>query len=91
MLDLQKLYESVQKNCHISDGLHAQDYGLCTYLLKMRELYRWEKGLPLTAQLPKEVYRLMRSEERANALVKHGANFVSLLCRKSGRQCHFDS
>ncbi|OQY56752.1 MAG: hypothetical protein DRR08_00425 [Candidatus Parabeggiatoa sp. nov. 2] len=54
MLDLQKLYESVQKNCHISDGLHAQDYGLCTYLLKMRELYRWEKGLPLTAQLPKE-------------------------------------
>jgi hypothetical protein len=54
MSDLQKLYDTVQQNCHISDGLHAQDYGLCTYLLKMRELYRWEKGLPLTAHLSKE-------------------------------------
>jgi hypothetical protein len=54
MINLQKLYQTVQQNCHISDGLHAQDYGLCTYLLKMRELYRWEKGLPLTATLPQE-------------------------------------
>ncbi len=54
MPDLQKLYDTVQQNCHISDGLHAQDYGLCTYLLKMRELYRWEKALPLTAQLSKD-------------------------------------
>jgi len=50
----KKLYDIVQHNCHISDGLHAQNYGLCTYLLKMRELYRWEKGLPLSARLPKE-------------------------------------
>lgn len=54
MVDFQKLCVTVQKNCHISDGWHAQDYSLCTYLLKMRELYRWEKKLPLTAQLPKE-------------------------------------
>jgi hypothetical protein len=54
MLNLKELYDIVQQNCHISDGLHAQDYGLCTYLLKMRELYRWEKGLPLTAPLPKQ-------------------------------------
>lgn len=54
MTNLQKLYETVQQNCHISDGLYAQNYGLCTYLLKMRELYRWEKGLPLTASLPQK-------------------------------------
>lgn len=54
MEDPQKLYDIVQQNCHISDGLHAQDYGLCTYLLKMRELYRWEKKLPLSAKLPQE-------------------------------------
>lgn len=54
MLDIKKLYDIVQHNCHISDGLHAQDYGLCTYLLKMRELYRWERGLPLSASLPNE-------------------------------------
>ncbi len=54
MPDLQKVYDAVQQNCHISDGLYAQNYGLCIYLLKMRELYRWEKSLPLTAPLSKE-------------------------------------
>ncbi len=54
MLDFQKIYSVVQQNCHISDSLHAQNYGLCTYLLKMRELYRWEKHLPLTASLSKD-------------------------------------
>ncbi|MDY6994603.1 MAG: hypothetical protein SVR94_18620 [Pseudomonadota bacterium] len=52
MIDLKKLCAIVQQNCHISDGLYAQDYGLCTYLMKMRELYRWEHSLPLTASLP---------------------------------------
>lgn len=45
------LYAAVQSNCHISDGEHAQRYGLCTYLLKMREFYRWEKQLPFTRTL----------------------------------------
>lgn len=52
VIDLDKLYHVVQQNCHISDGRYAQAYGLCTYLLKMRELYRWEKALPFTASLP---------------------------------------
>ncbi len=51
MPDLATLYTTIQRNCHISDGNFAQDYGLCTYLLKMRQLYRWEKKLPLTAKL----------------------------------------
>lgn len=42
---------AVQKNCHISDARHGADYGLCTYLLKMREYYRWEKGLDFSASL----------------------------------------
>ena len=39
---LQQLNETVQHNCHIADATHAGDYTLCIYLLKMRELYRWE-------------------------------------------------
>jgi len=39
------LKESVQRNCHISDARHGGDYGLCTYLLRMREYFRWEQGL----------------------------------------------
>lgn len=52
MPELDNLQEAVRHNCHVSDSLYARNYGLCTYLLKMRELYRWEKGLPLTATLP---------------------------------------
>lgn len=50
---LQPLRAAVQQNCHISDAAHARGYTLCTYLLKMREYYRWEKGYPFSASLPK--------------------------------------
>ncbi len=41
---LSSLRDTVQHNCHIADARHAGDYTLCIYLLKMRELYRWEQG-----------------------------------------------
>lgn len=43
-LDIRALAETVQHNCHIADARHAGDYTLCVYLLKMREMYRWEQG-----------------------------------------------
>ena len=49
------LRETIQHNCHIADASHAGDYTLCVYLLKMRELYRWEKQEAFSTQLPKEV------------------------------------
>jgi len=51
---LQALRTAVQHNCHISDAAHARGYTMCTYLLKMREYYRWEKGYPFSASLPKD-------------------------------------
>jgi hypothetical protein len=39
------LINTVQKNCHIADARHAGDYTLCVYLLKMREMYRWEQKI----------------------------------------------
>jgi hypothetical protein len=48
---LRQLCCAVQRNCHISDARHGADYGLCTYLLKMREYYRWENGLDYQASL----------------------------------------
>lgn len=53
-LDVSALAETVQTNCHIADAAYAGDYTLCVYLLKMREYYRWEMGLPLTARLPND-------------------------------------
>ncbi|MCW9023736.1 MAG: hypothetical protein OQK73_03550 [Gammaproteobacteria bacterium] len=49
--NLEKLCLTVQKNCHISDALHAGDDTLCVYLLKMREFYRWEQKQPFSASL----------------------------------------
>lgn len=40
-----RLVAAVQRNCHIVDARHAREMTLCTYLLEMREFYRWEAGI----------------------------------------------
>lgn len=52
-VQVQQLVETVQHNCHISDALHARNYSLCIYLLKMREFYRWEQGFAFGESLAK--------------------------------------
>jgi len=52
--NLPELADVVQRNCDISDARHAGEYGLCTFLLKMREYYRWEHELPFSRSLPKD-------------------------------------
>jgi hypothetical protein len=47
------LIETVQRNCHIADARHAREMTLCTYLLEMREYYRWEHDMPPGALLPR--------------------------------------
>jgi len=54
MRNLPQLATVVQRNCDISDARHAGDYGLCTFLLKMREYYRWENELPFASTLPRD-------------------------------------
>jgi hypothetical protein len=54
MCNLPQLASTVQRNCDISDARHAGDYGLCTFLLKMREYYRWENELPFASTLPRD-------------------------------------
>ena len=41
---LDALVAAVRTNCHVTDARHARDMTMCTYLLEMRELYRWERG-----------------------------------------------
>ncbi|MFN2308354.1 MAG: Sfum_1244 family protein [Gammaproteobacteria bacterium] len=50
--NLEPLLGAVRRNCDIADALHAGDYTLCVYLLKMREYFRWERGYGFTAPLP---------------------------------------
>ncbi|MEE9342431.1 MAG: Sfum_1244 family protein [Gammaproteobacteria bacterium] len=62
---LNELQPVVQRNCHISDALHASNYTLCVYLLKMREYYRWEQHLSLDKTLDKgKIGRWLSQRER---------------------------
>ncbi len=35
----------IQENCNISDARHAGVFSLCGLLLRLRDLFKWEKGL----------------------------------------------
>ena len=40
-----ELLQSIQHNCDISDAHDHDIYSMCTMVLKLRNLYKWEKGL----------------------------------------------
>ena len=47
MIDVQSLTSQIKKNCNISDAKYWGAYSLCGLLLRLRELYRVEKGMRL--------------------------------------------
>ncbi len=53
-LNLSNIKDIVQTNCHIADSNAAGNYTMCIYLLKMRELYRWESGYDYGDAIPGE-------------------------------------
>jgi len=78
MRDFPKLVSVVQRNCDISDARHAGDYGMCTFLLKMREYYRWESELPLASTLPRdELGDWLKDRERSWDAIE-GDDFMPL-------------
>jgi uncharacterized protein DUF6866 len=54
MNSLEILKKQVQFNCDRVDAENAQTFGLCIYLLRMWDYYRWWHGLDLSAQVPNE-------------------------------------
>ena len=51
---MAELVAAVQGNCNIADARHARETGLCSYLLDMREFYRWEHDVPYGTAPPRE-------------------------------------
>lgn len=76
--DVAALAAAVQTNCHIADARHAADLTLCTYLLQMREFYRWEQRLPLGAPLPREAVGAWIAQREREWERLEGSNFVAL-------------
>ena len=59
------LVSAVQTNCDIADARHARDVSLCTYLLGMREFYRWEHDLPHGISPPRDAVGRWIAEREA--------------------------
>lgn len=45
MLPLENITGQVLKNCDISDSQHAGFFSICGLALRLRDLYKWEKGI----------------------------------------------
>ena len=59
------LVASVRANCRLSDARHARNMTMCTYLLEMREQYRWEQNIALDAVLSRADVGAWLSEREA--------------------------
>ena len=46
MLDIDDIARQVLQNCTISDANNAGMYSICGLALRLRDLYKWEQGLP---------------------------------------------
>ena len=67
------LVAAVRANCQVSDARHARNMTMCTYLLEMREQYRWERGFALDAVLPRAEVGAWLSEREAQwDTLEHG-------------------
>ena len=47
MLNIADITRQVLHNCDISDAFHAGMFSICGLALRLRDLYKWEKGLPV--------------------------------------------
>jgi hypothetical protein len=63
--EISDLRRQVQRNCDISDARHAGVYSLCGLLLRLRDLYKWEKGIvPWREPEPPELMEWVEEREQ---------------------------
>lgn len=75
---IEILIQTVQHNCNIADARHGGEYTMCTYLMKMREFYRWEKQLEFNDRLPKEALGDWLAERESSWLDLEEDGFLPL-------------
>ncbi|MEA3303852.1 MAG: hypothetical protein U9Q75_11335, partial [Pseudomonadota bacterium] len=76
---IETLVQTVQHNCNIADARYGGEYGMCAYLMKMREFYRWEQHLEFNETLPKEALGDWLAEREGSWLDLEEADYQSLV------------
>jgi hypothetical protein len=46
MIEIDEIARQVLHNCEVSDAHHAGMFSICGLALRLRDLYKWEQGLP---------------------------------------------
>jgi hypothetical protein len=63
LINLDNIISQVKRNCNISDAKFWGEYSICGLLLRLRELFRSEKGLKLWERIPHEEISEWMSEK----------------------------
>lgn len=63
-LNIDDLTRQVLHNCDVSDAFHAGMFSICGLALRLRDLYKWEKGLPAWEESdPSEILEWIEAKE----------------------------
>lgn len=81
MLDQKDIRDQVRLNCDISDSRYAGHYSICGLAMRLRDLYKWEKGLdPWIEDAPAEVLDWIgHREEKWETLSEHSLHELAIL------------
>ncbi len=64
--ELDKLRKSIQRNCLISDAGFSGIYSMCTLILRLRNLFKWENGMaPWSEPEPADLLEWIDAKEKS--------------------------
>ena len=71
MIAVEEIARQVLRNCSVSDSKYAGNYSVCGLAMRLRDLYKWEKGLePWVEEEPPALLEWIgRKEEEWDSLV----------------------
>jgi len=83
MFKIEDITGQVLTNCDIADSHHAGLYSICGLALRLRDLYKWEKGLdPWVEKDPSEVLKWIGDkEEKWEKLLEKEFGDITILGR----------
>lgn len=78
------IIDQVIKNCNITDSHHAGLYSICGLALRLRDLYKWEKGLdPWMEKDSSEILEWIGNKEQQwDKLAEKSLNDITILGNK---------
>ncbi|RJR35511.1 MAG: hypothetical protein C4576_24925 [Desulfobacteraceae bacterium] len=80
MVAVEEITRQVLRNCSISDAKYAGNYSVCGLAMRLRDLYKWEKGLEpwIEEQPPVLLEWIGRKEEEWEGLMESDLGEITI-------------